>query len=126
MLISRFDAGLYFGTADVRSAGTTALSNVLEIGKADPSRMNVEIHVATAGAGGTNMQFVVQGSDDNSTYATVAESPVIATASLVKDAHFQIGIPQGFKNKYMRVAVVSTGTFTAGTVEASLDVYTGV
>ena len=79
MLISRFDAGLYFGTADVRSAGTTALSNVLEIGKADPSRMNVEIHVATAGAGGTNMQFVVQGSDDNSTYATVAESPVIAT-----------------------------------------------
>ena len=125
MLISRFDAGLYLGTAEPTSAATLAFSNVLKLDKAQAGRMRVNFIVETALTGGTNCTFVVQGSNDNSTYVTVESSPAIATASLTKDANFDVGIPQDFNYKYLRVAVTSTGTYTAGKISATLDVYQG-
>ena len=127
MLISFFDAKLNFGESGAfGAAGTVTSANVLQMDKADPGRMAVDFHVTVAAAGGTNATFIIQGSNDNSTYVTVAQSGAIATASLVKDAHFSVGVPQGFDYKYMRVAAVTTGTHTAGKFNATLDVYQGV
>lgn len=127
MLISRFDAKLNFGESGAfGAAGTVTSANVLQMDKADPGRMAVDFHVTVAAAGGTNATFVVQGSSDNSTWVTVAQSGAIATASLTKDAHFSVGVPQGFNYKYMRTAAVTTGTHTAGKFNSTLDVYQGV
>lgn len=127
MLISRFDAGLNFGESQAfGNAGTVASANVLQIDKADPGRMAVNFKMTVTAAGGTNATFVIQGSADNSNWVTVAQSGAIATASLTKDANFSVGIPQGFNYKYMRVAAVTTGTYTAGKFDATLDVYQGV
>ena len=127
MLISRFDAKLHFGESSAfGAAGTVASANVLQMDKADPGRMAVNFKMTVAAAGGTNATFVIQGSADNSNWATVAQSAAIATASLTKDANFTVGIPQGFNYKYMRVAAVTTGTHTAGKFDATLDVYQGV
>jgi hypothetical protein len=127
MLISRFDAKLNLGESGAfGAAGTVTSANVLQMDKADPGRMDVDFHVTVAAAGGTNATFVVQGSADNSTWVTVAQSAAIATASLTKDAHFSVGIPQGFNYKYLRTAAVTTGTHTAGKFDSTIDVYQGV
>ena len=125
-LISRFDEKLHFGESQAfGSAGTVTSANVLQMDKADPGRMAVNFKMTATATGGTNATFVIQGSADNSTYVTVAQSGVIATASLTKDANFTVGVPQGFNYKYMRVAAVTTGTHTAGKFDAVLDVYQG-
>lgn len=123
---SRFDAALNFGSVTLGSAGTDALGNVLNIDKADPSYRAVNFIVETAAAGGTSVQLLVQGSNDNSTYVTVAESPVILEAKLTKDANFDVHIPQNWNYKYMRAAVTGVGTHTAGKISACMDVYPGV
>ena len=74
--------------------------------------------VAVTLAGGTDVQAVLQTSDDNSAWTTVQSGPVVATANLkagrVLAAHRQ---PIGLK-RYIRAAFTSTGTFTAGSVTA--------
>lgn len=125
MLISRYDAKLSFGSATPTSADTYPLGNVIDLGKGQAGRMAVNFIVETAFAGGTNATLVVQGSADNSTWATVESSPAIATASLVKDANFTVGVPQNFDKRYIRVAAITTGTYTAGKISAALDVYQG-
>lgn len=125
MQISRLDKKLSFGEASPTSAATLALADVIDLKKAQVGRMAVNFIVETAAVGGTNYTFVVQGSADNSTWVTVASSGAIATADLKKDANFAVGIPQEFDYRYIRAAVTSTGTYTAGKVSAALDVYQG-
>lgn len=125
-LISRFDAGLHLGESGAfGAAGTVATANVLKLDKAQPGRMRFDIKMTVAAAGGTNATFVVQGSNDNSSWATVESSPAIATASLTKDAHFSVAVPPEFDYTYIRVAAITTGTHTAGKFDAVLDVYQG-
>lgn len=127
MLISWYDAKLNFGESTAfGNAGTVASANVLHINKADPGRMAVNFKMTVAAAGGTNATFAVQGSADNSTWVTVAQSAAIADASLTKNANFKVGIPDGFNYKYMRAVAVTTGTHTAGKFDATIDVYQGV
>ena len=125
MQISRLDKKLSFGEASPTSAATLALADVIDLKKAQVGRMAVNFIVETALVGGTNCTFIVQGSTDNSNWVTVASSATIATANLVKDANFSVGIPQEFNYRYIRAAVISTGTYTAGKVSAALDVYQG-
>ncbi|MCR5284872.1 MAG: hypothetical protein K6D95_04685 [Treponema sp.] len=126
MLISRYDAKLNFGESGAfGSAGTVVSANVIQMDKADPGRMAVNFRVTVAAAGGTNATFVVQGSNDNSTWVTVEQSAAIAEASLTAGANFSVGVPQGFNYKYMRAAAITTGTHTAGKFDATLDVYQG-
>ena len=125
-LISRFDAGLHLGESGAfGAAGTVATANVLKLDKAQPGRMRFDIKMTVAAAGGTNATFVVQGSNDNSNWNTVESSPAIATASLVRNAHFSVAVPPEFDYTYIRVAAVTTGTHTAGKFDAVLDVYQG-
>ena len=125
-LISRFDAGLHLGESGAfGAAGTVATANVLKLDKAQPGRMRFDIKITVAAAGGTNATFVVQGSNDNSTWVTVESSPAVATASLVRNAHFSVAVPPEFDYTYIRVAAITTGTHTAGKFDAVLDVYQG-
>ena len=125
-LISRFDAGLHLGESGAfGAAGTVATANVLKLDKAQPGRMRFDIKMTVAAAGGTNATFVVQGSNDNSSWATVESSPAVATASLTQDAHFSVAVPPEFNYTYIRVAAITTGTHTAGKFDAVLDVYQG-
>ncbi len=125
-LISRFDAGLHLGESGAfGAAGTVATANVLKLDKAQPGRMRFDIKMTVAAAGGTNATFVVQGSNDNSSWATVESSPAIATASLTQNAHFSVAVPPEFNYTYIRVAAITTGTHTAGKFDAVLDVYQG-
>ena len=125
MLISRLDKKLSFGEASPTSAATLALADVIDLKKAQVGRMAVNFIVETALAGGTNCTFIVQGSSDNSNWATVASSATIATANLTKDTNVKVGIPEDFNYRYIRAAVTSTGTYTAGKVSAAIDVYQG-
>lgn len=126
-LINRFDAKLQFGESGAfGAAGTVTSANVIQMDKADPGRFFVDVQMTVAAAGGTNATFAIQGSNDNSTYVTVAQSAAIATASLTANAHFDIGVPDDFNYKYMRVVAVTTGTHTAGKFNATLDTYKGV
>ena len=125
MQISRLDKALSFGEASPTSATTLALADVIDLKKAQVGRMAVNFIVETAAVGGTNYTLVVQGSDNNSSWTTVASSEAIATASLVKDANFKVFIPENFNYRYIRAAVTSTGTYTAGKISAALDVYQG-
>ena len=124
MHISKLDKRLSFGSVTFTS-GIQALADVLQIDKAQPDRMMVNCIVTTAAAGGTSIVIAVQGSDDNSNYATVAQSGSILLADLTLNKNIEIAIPNGWNKKYMRVAVISTGTFTAGKIEAALDTYIG-
>lgn len=125
MLISRYDAKLSFGAASPTSAATLAMADVIKLDKAQAGRLAVNFIVETALVGGTNCTLLVQGSNDNSSWTTVESSPAIATASLTKDANFTVGVPQDFNYAYIRAAVTSTGTYTAGKISAALDVYQG-
>ena len=58
--------------------------------------------------------------------AESTKSPVILEAKLVKDANFDVHIPQNWNYKYMRAAVTGVGTHTAGKISACMDVYPGV
>jgi uncharacterized protein YjdB len=126
MLISRMDAKLHFGESGAYgNAGTFASANVIQMDKAQPGRMRVEIKQTVAATAGTSVVFAVQGSNDNSTYVTVEESPTVLTASLTAGAKFSVAVPPSFNYKYMRVAAIGTGNFTAGKFDAWLDVYQG-
>lgn len=130
-LISRFDAGLHLGESSAfGAAGTVATANVLKLDKAQAGRMRFDIKMTVAAArsssGATDgAVFAVQGSNDNSSWTTVEETPNILTASLTANAHFSVAVPPDFAYTYIRVAAITTGTHTAGKFDATLDVYQG-
>lgn len=130
-LISRFDAGLHLGESGAfGAAGTVATGNVLKLDKAQPGRMRFDIKMTVAAtrssSGATDgAAFAVQGSNDNSTWVTVEQTPNVLTASLTRGAHFSVAVPPEFDYTYIRVAAITTGTHTAGKFDAVLDVYQG-
>lgn len=124
MQIAKYDAALSFGEGALASA--TALENVLELGAADPARMAVNVIVKEAAVGGTSVVFNVQGSNNNTDYATVAQSMAVTTANLKAGANIAVPVPQGWNYKFMKVTLTKSGSFTGGKVEAALDVYQGV
>lgn len=126
MLISRMDAKLHFGESGAYgNAGTFTCADVIKLDKAQVGRMRCEIEQTVAATAGTSVVFAVQGSNDNSNWVTVEQSPSVLTASLTKGARFSVAVPPSFNYTYIRVAAVGTGNFTAGKFDAWLDVYQG-
>lgn len=111
---------------EVALASGTACENILNVNKADASRMKVNLVVTETATGGTSVVFKLQGSDDNSSYSDLAVTPSIALSALAAGANFAIPIPDGYNKKYLKVAVAKSGTFTAGKVEAAVDAYLGI
>lgn len=126
MLISRMDAKLHFGESGAYgNAGTYTCADVIKLDKAQAGRMRCEIKQTVAAASGTSVVFAVQGSNDNSTYVTVEQSPSVLTANLTAGATFSVAVPPSFNYTYIRVVAIGTGNFTAGKFDAWLDVYQG-
>lgn len=114
-----------FGSATL-AAGDAAAENILNLNKADASRMQVKVQVTTAAAGGTSVVFKVKGSNDNSSYEDVVVSPSIPVAKLTEGANFALAIPDGYNAKYLKFVATGTGAFSAGKVEAAVDAYMGL
>lgn len=112
---------------DIALASATDAANILNLNKADASRMSVVFQVTTAAAGGTSLVFKVQGCDtENGTYTDLAVSPSVLLADLTVGKVVSVPIPAGYNKKYLKAVVAKTGTFTAGVVSAQIDSYLGI
>lgn len=104
------------------------LLNARDMGIGDSPSLKVRVLVTTplVSGGATTLQVQFQGSTDNVTYTTYAESAAIAKAALVQGAHvFDIDVPRtqpgGALPRYLQLNyVVATGPFTAGAVTAGI------
>lgn len=110
----------------VTAVGDTASTNVYDTGAAADVGTGEEVYIYartvaafTTGAGGT-LQFVLQDSADNSSWADVQVlTPVRAVAALTANTdQVKARLPIGVR-RYLRLAYrVATGVMTAGTVDA--------
>jgi hypothetical protein len=136
-----FDQGAYSttngmtGVAAFASAGTTYSTNVLDMQQArdmgqspeGPAPLTVTIIITAAFTGGTSVNFQLQGSTDNTTYTTYAETGVILIALLTANAKIKIPLPQrvpdsGSVPRYYRLAYVNAGAMAAGSVISYLGI----
>lgn len=106
------------------AAGTVTSTNVYDTGAAADIGVGYPVKffatVTKDFADGTSIQAVLQTSADNSAWSELARGPVVAVADLKAGKKLAaIDVPHGAK-RYLRAAYVVTGTFTAGTVHASL------
>jgi hypothetical protein len=110
------------------STNVIDLLNARDIGAGgvnDSADLTVEWLITTAFTGGTSVNFQIQGSTDNTTFTTYAETGAIAVASLTAASRFKLRMPTvnpdgGPAPRYLRLAYVNAGTNTAGAVIAWL------
>ena len=139
-LIGRQDKLLTFGqTGTITSAGTYVCGSdvVLDMfnGDTNPKAtvakldgFSVNFAVDTACAGLTSVVLKVQVCDTSSgTFKDAAVSRSIPLSELSKNATFKVAVPHGAPSgRYVRAAVVSTGTGTAGVISAAVDTFAGI
>lgn len=119
---------LDWGNLGLPSTSSTILGvgQVRDMGIGDDPALKLLVQVGTAFLGGTSLQVAVQGAIDDgtgnpSTFNTWYTSPAIALASLVAGGRL-LNMdfprpPQGIAiPRYVRLAYITLGTFTAGTV----------
>lgn len=104
------------------AAGTTASTDVRDFGDTgnigDGQAVRVYVQVTEDMAGGTNVQAVLQDSANNSDWETQLAGAVVPVADAVAGkVLLESTVPKGMR-RYHRVAYVTTGTHTAGTVTA--------
>jgi hypothetical protein len=113
----------------VTSTGSTASSNVIDLGVArdiaggvvEALKLLIQVNTTVTSGGSATLQVQVQTSADNSSWSTLAESAAIAVASLVQGYRFfENGVP-GPTSRYLRLNyVVGTAAMTAGKLDAAL------
>lgn len=82
----------------------------------------VVVKVTTTFAGLTSLAVQLQGSNDNSTFTTIATTEAIPVARLGAGYEFGFNsLPRQTKYRYLRLNYVVTGTATAGTVTAGIN-----
>lgn len=128
------DGLLALSAAQAPTTGSTASTNVIDLsvardmGVGDNPAMEVLCRVATtftSGGAGT-LQVQVQGSTDNSTFYTMAQSMVYALAALTRGAeliNFSLPSPGAGQAipRYLRLLyVIATADMTAGAINAYL------
>lgn len=120
------------GTAVTVTAASTDvldLSVARDLGVTDGPALEVNIHILEAftASGSATLQIQVQGSTDNSTYYTMAESMAYAVADLTLGRRLlPIKLPMPADTqaapRYLRLNyVVATGPMTAGKLFAGLN-----
>jgi hypothetical protein len=121
-----FDSGVAV-TATAVSTNVVDLVNPRDLGNDPEMKVELVVTAAMLSAGATTLQVQFQGSTDNSTYTTYAESPAIAKASLTAGARSLLPInlpspgPGVALPRYLRLNyIVATGPFTAGNLTAFL------
>ena len=130
-----FDAATYVaangltGTPQFASGATTTSTNVIDLitardigdGGDSVANLTVVFMITTAYAGGTSVNFQIQGSTDNVTYTTYSETGPVAIAGLTVGKRFSLPMPSvnpddGAAPRYLRTAYVNAGANTAGSV----------
>jgi hypothetical protein len=118
-----------FGT--VAATATANFPNNLNLGEASAERMTVDFRCTglTKGAtGSVQITFQVNGSDDGATYVPIVRSGDMENLDELNAGVYQLPIPRT-KFKYIsatvRITSISSGTMTAGTVQAILNTYVG-
>ena len=112
-------------TVTAVSADVIDLQNARDLSVGDNPAMKVLCQVGTALTGGTSVQVQVQGSTDNTTFYTMAESIANVTAALTAGAelcNMHLPGPNAGQAipRYLRLNYVVAGTYGAGTVNAGL------
>jgi hypothetical protein len=139
-LIGRQDKLLTFGsTGNITSAGNYVCGSdvVLDMfnGDTNPKAtvakldgFSVSFTVDTAFAGLSSVILKVQVCDmSNGTYRDAAISRSIPVQELTANASFKVAVPHGaLSGRYVRAAVASTGTATAGVISAAVDTFAGI
>ena len=121
--IERADTQLSFGKITLGAAGTNPFDNVIDFGQTDADGLCAAVSVTTTAVGGTNVALKLQGSADNSAFSDILTMAPVTLAELKKGAAFSVPIPRGFSFRYLRLAAVTTGTFTGGVLEGNLDAW---
>lgn len=134
---------------DSPTTGTQAASNIVDLGIAgiptsangggardlgigdDPS-LKLSVILTTAFTGGTNMQLQLQGAPDNGSgspgsYTTMWTSNVVLEASLIAGLQMaNVDLPRipgtNALPRFLKLNFISTGTHSAGAVEAQIVV----
>lgn len=122
-----FDQALAI-TSTAVSTNVIDLGTYRDLGVGDDPTIEVLAQVVTTfvSAGGATLQIQFQGSRDNSTYTTMAESRAYAVADLTQGAFLlPIGIPrpsgaQLIPRYYRLNYIVGTSTFSAGALTTGL------
>lgn len=116
-------ANQFASGATTTSTNTIDLLNARDIGDGldGITPLIVEFLITTAYAGGTSVNFQVQGSTDNVTWTTYSETGAIAIASLTQGQRVKLRMPMvnpdtGPNPRYLRTAYVNVGANTAGAV----------
>jgi hypothetical protein len=120
--INQFASG-----ATTTSTNTLDLLNARDIGDGldGMTPLIVEFLITTAYAGGTSVNFQVQGSTDNVTWTVYSETGAIPIASLTVGQRVKLKMPMvnpdsGPNPRYLRCQYVNVGANTAGAVIAWL------
>lgn len=122
------------GVNQFASGATNASTNTLDLtaqrdlgdGSTGPGGdMTVVFMITTAFAGGTSVNFQLQGSTDNTTWTTYIETGAIAVAGLTAGSRYSLPMASvnpdaGPAPRYLRTAYVNAGANTAGAVIAWL------
>lgn len=125
------DAQNMFSKAQAITA-TAPSTNVIDLGVArdvggavtDQLYLLCEVVTAFTSGGGTTLQVQYQGSNDASSWTTIAQSDAVALASLAQGYKFlqgpTISPVSGSPYRYLRLNyVVASGPFTGGAITAA-------
>jgi hypothetical protein len=133
--------------ADAPTTGTQVASNIIDLGLSglpssangggardmgvgDDPMLKLSAIVGTAFADGTNMYLILAGAPDDGTgspgsYTTMWTSPTYLEATMVAGAQLaNVDIPRVIAGqvlpRFLRLSFVTSGTHTAGTVQANI------
>lgn len=123
------------GVAQFASGATTNSTNIFDLGAGRDlgdggdsmsGNLTISFLITTAYAGGTSVNFQVQGSTDSVTWVTYSETGAIAIAGLTAGVRLALKMPSvnpdlGPAPRYLRTAYVNVGANTAGSVLAYLN-----
>lgn len=114
-------------TVTAVSQNVVDLVNARDLGNDPDMKLEIVVTSALLSAGATTLQTQFQGSTDNTSWTTYAESPAIAKASLTAGARsiLPISLPSPGPGvalpRYLRLNhIVATGPFTGGSITSFL------
>jgi hypothetical protein len=127
------------GSTDSPTTGVQPSSNVVDMGDnvdwgiGDDPAPKFSVTVTAAFSGGTSLAIGVEGSVDNVSFVRMATGPTIVEANLTPGTHLldvdlprvagawtdRVGPSQALP-RYLRLAYVSSGTHTSGSIFAGL------
>lgn len=124
-ILGPLDALLDFGEVTLSGSSVLKFPNVIDLNTSNADTLEAVASVETDAAGGTSVQLVMQGSDNNSTWHDISAGTDTAIAKVKKGDILRVGIPRNNGYRYLQLTAKQTGSMSAGKLHAWLDVYPG-